>query len=99
MRLSKEALSVRVVVRRTKRGATPFVWEINRDSMAEPVYVSPDAFDSMESAYTAGQARLAEFIPARGSMRESQLWEDCGNGLVGEDPGVLHGNTRAAGSP
>ena len=51
MRLSKEALSIRVVVRRAKRGAAPFVWEINRDNMAEPVFVSPEAFRSMESAY------------------------------------------------
>jgi hypothetical protein len=68
MRLSKEALSIKVVVRRAKRGATPFVWEINRDSMAEPVYVSPDTFVSMEAAFNAGQARLAEFVPARRSM-------------------------------
>jgi hypothetical protein len=74
MRLSKEALSVRVVVRRTRRGATPFVWEINRDSMVEPVYVSPEGFFSMEAAYMAGKARLAEFIPAPGSVRESPLW-------------------------
>jgi hypothetical protein len=63
MRLSKEALSIRVVVRRARRGAAPFIWEINKDSMAEPVYVSPEAFGSMEAAYRAGQARLAEFTP------------------------------------
>jgi hypothetical protein len=63
MRLSKEALSTRVVVRRARRGATPFIWEINKDSMAEPVYVSPEAFVSMEAAYQAGQARLSEFTP------------------------------------
>jgi hypothetical protein len=62
MRLSKEALSTRVVVRRARRGAAPFVWEINRDSMAEPVFVSPETFASMEAAFCAGQARLAEFI-------------------------------------
>ena len=68
MRLSKEALSIRVVVRRAKRGAAPFVWEINRDNMAEPVFVSPETFDSMESAYRAGQARLSEFVPPPRSM-------------------------------
>jgi hypothetical protein len=31
--------------------------------MAEPVYVSPEAFASMEAAFRAGQARLAEFTP------------------------------------
>jgi hypothetical protein len=64
MRLSKEALSVRVVVRRARRGATPFVWEINCDTRADPLYVSPEAFVSMEDAYRAGQARLSEFTPA-----------------------------------
>ena len=68
MRLSKEALSIRVVDRRTRRGASPFIWEINRDTMVEPVFVSPDAFVSMEAAYNAGQARLAEFVPAASSM-------------------------------
>jgi hypothetical protein len=63
MRLSKEALSIRVVVRRARRGVAPFIWEINTDTRAEPVYVSPDAFASMEAAYQAGQARLAEFTP------------------------------------
>jgi hypothetical protein len=63
MRLSKEALSTRVVVRRARRGAAPFVWEINRDSMSEPVYVSPEAFVTMEAAFVAGRSRLAEFTP------------------------------------
>jgi hypothetical protein len=39
------------------------VWEINKDSMTEPVYVSPEAFVSMEAAFRAGQARLADFTP------------------------------------
>jgi hypothetical protein len=63
MRLSKEALSIRVVVRRARIGATPFIWEINRDSMAEPVCVSPDAYVSLEAAFNAGQRRLADFVP------------------------------------
>jgi hypothetical protein len=70
MRLSKEALSTRVVVRRARRGATPFIWEINKDSMPEPVYVSSDAFVSMEAAYKAGQARLAEFTISFRAMPE-----------------------------
>jgi hypothetical protein len=63
MRFSKEALSIRVVVRRARRGAAPFIWEINKDSMAEPVYVSAESFVSMEAAFRAGQARLGEFTP------------------------------------
>lgn len=70
MRLSKEALSIKVVVRRARRGATPFVWEINRDSMVEPVFVSPETFVSMEAAYKAGEARLAEFVRASRSMSQ-----------------------------
>jgi hypothetical protein len=72
MRLSKEALSTRVVVRRARRGATPFIWEITKDSMVEPVYVSPDAFVSMEAAFRAGQARLAEFTPPPRPVHEEQ---------------------------
>jgi len=74
MRLSKEALSIRVVVRRAKRGAAPFVWEINRDNMAEPVFVSPEAYASMEAAYRAGHARLSEFVPPPRSMPELPVW-------------------------
>ncbi len=63
MRLSKEALSTRVVVRRARRGAAPFIWEINTDTMTKPVCVSPEAYGTMEAAYQAGNARLAEFTP------------------------------------
>jgi hypothetical protein len=70
MRLSKEALSTRVVVRRARRGAAPFVWEITKDSMTEPVFISPEAFGSMEAAFLAGQARLAEFTPPQRSKVE-----------------------------
>ncbi len=69
MRLSKEALSIKVVVRRTRRGATPFVWEINRDSMSEPVFGSSETCVSMEEAFRAGHARWAEFTPVRGSEK------------------------------
>lgn len=89
MRLSKEALSVRVVVRRARRGAAPFVWEINRDNMAEPVFVSPETFRSMESAYSAGQARLTEFVPSARSMAEMPVWyPDAAMAL--EDAGDAH---------
>ena len=64
-RITKEALSVRVVVRRTDAGASPFRWEVYLEQGAAPLYVSPDRFSSMEAAYNAGQARLKEFIPKR----------------------------------
>jgi hypothetical protein len=63
MRVTKEELSIRVVVRRVRRGPTPFVWEINGENAAAPIYVSPEGFGTMEDAYVAGKARLAEFIP------------------------------------
>ncbi len=68
MRITKEELATKVVVRRLRRGSTPFVWEINAENLAEPLYVSPDGFASMEDAYRAGQARLPEFIGASRAM-------------------------------
>jgi hypothetical protein len=68
MRLTKEELLIKVVVRRARRGAMPFVWEINSENMVEPIYVSPDAFGCMEDAYRAGRARLPEFIPSPRAM-------------------------------
>jgi hypothetical protein len=67
MRFTKEQLSVRVVVRRVPRG-TAFVWEVYRDDLATPVFVSPERYKGMDSAFRAGQARLPEFIPARRSV-------------------------------
>lgn len=68
MRLSPDALSTKVVVRRAGRGTARFVWEITHDNNDEPLYISPEAFASMEAAYQAGQARLIEFMPSRRSM-------------------------------
>ena len=44
----------RVLVRRARRGAAPFVWEITKDTMSEPVFISPEAFVTMEAAFVAG---------------------------------------------
>ncbi|HQT78762.1 MAG TPA: hypothetical protein PLD10_17040 [Rhodopila sp.] len=68
MRVTKEELSVRVVVRRVARGATPFAWEIHQTDLPKPVYVSPERYASMEAAYGAGRALLATFIPPKPSM-------------------------------
>jgi hypothetical protein len=67
MRLTKEQLSVRVVVRRVPRG-TAFVWEVYRDDLATPVFISPDRFKCMDAAFLAGQARLPEFVPPKRSV-------------------------------
>jgi hypothetical protein len=78
MRLTKEELSIRLVVRRAGRGTAPFVWAISKGNIAEPIYTSPDTFGTMEDAYRAGQARLSEFIPTRGprpGMAEKARWQ------------------------
>ena len=70
-RITKEALATSVVVRRRARaGLAPFGWEVHGADTAEPLHVSLDRFASMEAAYGAGQARLAEFIPKRSIMAE-----------------------------
>jgi hypothetical protein len=71
MRITKEELATKVVVRRGRRGAAPFVWEINKENMAEPIYVSPDGFASMEDAYRAGRARLSEFVSSSSSTPDA----------------------------
>nr|WP_294523141.1 hypothetical protein [uncultured Rhodopila sp.] len=65
MRVTKEALAVRIVVRRVRTGAAPFCWEVYRDAAWKPLHVSPETFRSMEAAYKAGQARLPEFVQQR----------------------------------
>lgn len=95
MRMTKEILSINVVVRRVKVGAAPFAWEVHGIETAEPVYVSPDRYSNMEAAYRAGQARLAEFVPSRRStpgitdtprpttagVRGNRMWRSRQNGL------------------
>jgi hypothetical protein len=63
MAVTKEALSTSVVVRRVGTGAAPFGWEIIRTDMERLIHASPARFGSMDAAYTAGAAQLAEFIP------------------------------------
>ncbi len=54
-------LFARVVVRRVSKGDASFGWEIQGEETFEPPYVCPDTFATMEAAYQAGRARLAEF--------------------------------------
>lgn len=72
MRISREELAIKVVVRRLRKGSAPFVWEINKETISEPLYVSADGFRNMEDAYRAGQARLREFVPRRPLSHTSQ---------------------------
>jgi hypothetical protein len=71
MRLTIEALNTRLIVRRLTRatGAAPYRWEVYRDEGAEPIFTSPDRFNTMDAAYRAGQARLKEFVLPERSRR------------------------------
>jgi hypothetical protein len=61
-RLSRDAISTTVVVRRVWRGASPFRWEIYKAEMAEPVHVSAVGFSSMEAAYKSGHAMMTQML-------------------------------------
>jgi hypothetical protein len=74
MRITSEALSVSVVVRRVTVGSAPFAWEIHRAGATGPIHVSPDRFRGMEAAYKAGQARLDDFIPKRSTRPGDRQW-------------------------
>jgi hypothetical protein len=63
----KESLTVSLIVRRVARGAAPFGWEVQRTDMEQLVHASTERFGSMAAAYTAGAARLADFIPPKRS--------------------------------
>jgi len=69
MRESIETLFTQVFVRRISVGPAPFTWEVHGDAIT-PIYVSADRYKSMDAAYAAGRARLAEFIPSR-KLRQS----------------------------
>jgi hypothetical protein len=71
MRISKEALSISVLVRRVRVGAAPFGWEIHRDGASGAIYASPERYVSMAEAYQAGQARLPEFVSRRAAPSDS----------------------------
>ena len=78
MRVTKEALSFGIVVRRVRVGKAPFGWEVCRADASGPIHVSTDQFSSMEAAYKAGQARLRDFIPKRSmppGVTENRIWQ------------------------
>jgi hypothetical protein len=69
MRLTKEELSARVVVRRVAMGSAPFRWEVHWADRIAPVFVSSTRFANMDAAYRDGEARLPEFMPPRQAPR------------------------------
>jgi hypothetical protein len=71
MNIDMEVGYLTVVVRRINTGATPFVWEVRKDSEAVSLHVSAERYDNMEAAYSAGRAKLPDFIsePTPASIR------------------------------
>jgi hypothetical protein len=72
MNIDMDVGSLTVVVRRITTGATPFVWEVRKDSEAVSLHVSAERYNNMEAAYSAGRATLPDFIitkPAPESIR------------------------------
>jgi hypothetical protein len=67
MSIIKESLTVNLIVRRVARGAAPFGWEVQRTDMEQVVHASTERFGSLDAAYTAGAARLVDFIPKKRS--------------------------------
>lgn len=60
MRTARNAFDYSVVVRRVATGSTPFRWEVHPADGSKPVRVSSERFRSMQAAYEAGQAWLAD---------------------------------------
>jgi hypothetical protein len=88
MRITREALSVSILVRRVGVGAASFGWEVHHADTAGPIHVSPDRFRSMEAAYRAGQARLPEFVTKRSrppGVTGNRQWQLRQGGLAALD--------------
>ena len=75
MNIDMEVGSLIVVVRRVTKGATPFVWELRRDGEPASLHVSSERYSNMEAAYSAGRARLPDFItkPTPPSIRSRSV--------------------------
>ena len=56
MRLLKDELNLKVVVRRVATGAAPYGWELHSGDVITPIHLSRARFRSMEAAFKAGQA-------------------------------------------
>lgn len=54
-----------MVVRRVATGSIPFTWELRNGDSVTPVQVSLQRFRSMQDAYVAGQAGLADYLSQR----------------------------------
>jgi hypothetical protein len=63
--ITKESLTVSLIVRRVARGAAPFGWEVLRTDMEQVVHASTERFGSMAAAYTAGGCAAGGFHPQK----------------------------------
>ncbi len=59
MRLTKEELSARVVVRRATIGSALFQWEVHWADRAEPVFVSPRQIRQHGCSLSRGPRQIA----------------------------------------
>jgi len=78
MNVDMEIGYLTVVVRRINTGTTPFVWEVRKDGEAVSLHVSPVRYENMEAAYSAGRAKLPDFIgkPTPASIRSPRVVRD-----------------------
>lgn len=72
LRLSKDELTLKVVVRRVATGAAPYGWELHGGDALTVVRASLERFRSMEAAYKSGQVSLAAYLSARQSVRRGR---------------------------
>ncbi len=70
--MSIEALFMHIFIRRTGVGPAPFTWEVHGDGIT-PIHVSSERYKSMDAAYNAGQARLADFVRSKEQHRRSRV--------------------------
>lgn len=80
MRIPRDTLDYKVVVRRVAPGSRPFQWEVHTADRSIPLQVSADRFKGMEAAFQEGRAWLADYLakqappPKRSAPR--QIAED-----------------------
>jgi len=90
MRTAWYAFYYSVVVRRIGTGSTPFRWEVQTADGVVPVQVSSERFRSMQAAYEAGQAWLADSpaLPLPGIAFSTTISMDEDRALPNEDEDI-----------
>ena len=90
MRPAWYAFYYSVVVRRVGTGSTPFRWEVQATDGLMPVQVSSERFRSMQAAYEAGQAWLADSpaLPLPGTALSTTMSMDEDRALPDQDEAI-----------